>query len=69
MADIPTVQPHGLAMAQLVSSIVFGVLSTILVFLRCLVRFRHEVFGLDDGLMLAGYVSAFSETGPAERCC
>ncbi|KAG6358995.1 hypothetical protein INS49_012515 [Diaporthe citri] len=55
MADIPTVEPHGLAMAQLVSSIVFGVLSTILVFLRCLVRFKHDVFGLDDGLMVAGY--------------
>lgn len=46
-------------MAQLVSSIVFGVLSTILVFLRCLVRFRHDVFGLDDGLMVAGYVSQY----------
>lgn len=69
MADIPTVAPHGLAMARLVSSIIFGVLSTILVFLRCLVRFRHEVFGLDDGLMVAGYVSAASEAGPAELCC
>jgi hypothetical protein len=52
-----TVQPHGLAMAQLVSSIVFGILSTIVIFLRAQIRFRDKVFGVDDALMTAGYVS------------
>ncbi|KAF5009349.1 hypothetical protein FDECE_4447 [Fusarium decemcellulare] len=56
MAGAPTVEPHGLAMAQLVCSIIFGILSTIVIFLRSLVRFQHEVFGMDDGLMCAGYV-------------
>ncbi|KAJ3540334.1 hypothetical protein NM208_g5108 [Fusarium decemcellulare] len=56
MAGAPTVEPHGLAMAQLVCSIIFGILSTIVIFLRAMVRFQHEVFGMDDGLMCAGYV-------------
>ncbi|KAF4426624.1 hypothetical protein F53441_14115 [Fusarium austroafricanum] len=51
-----TIQPHGLAKAQLVCSIVFGILSTIVMFLRILVRFQHSVFGMDDALMAAGYV-------------
>ncbi|KAF9770129.1 hypothetical protein IL306_012362 [Fusarium sp. DS 682] len=53
-----TVQPHGLAMAQLVSSIIFGILSTIVMFLRLLVRFQHSVFGVDDALMTVGYATA-----------
>ncbi|KAK7413909.1 hypothetical protein QQX98_007176 [Neonectria punicea] len=56
MAGVPTVEPHGLAMAQLVCSIIFGILSTITIFLRSLVRLRHHVFGMDDGLMVTGYV-------------
>ncbi|CVL03805.1 related to integral membrane protein PTH11 [Fusarium proliferatum] len=51
-----TVQPHGLAMVQLVSSIIFGMLSTIVMFLRAQIRFRDKVFGMDDALMTAGYV-------------
>ncbi|RSL47763.1 hypothetical protein CEP54_013257 [Fusarium duplospermum] len=43
-------------MAQLVCSIIFGILSTITIFLRILVRFQHDVLGMDDGLMFAGYV-------------
>lgn len=55
-----TVQPHGLAMVQLVSSIIFGILSTIVMFLRAQIRFRDKVFGMDDALMTAGYVSILS---------
>ncbi|KAJ4249732.1 hypothetical protein NW762_012073 [Fusarium torreyae] len=56
MAGASTVEPHGLAMAQLVVSIIFGILSTVVIFLRSLVRFQHEIFGSDDALMLVGYV-------------
>ena len=57
MAGTSTVEPHGLAMVQLVASIIFGILSTVVIFLRSLVRFQHEVFGSDDALMVVGYVS------------
>lgn len=60
MAGVPTVEPHGLAMAQLVCSIIFGILTTITIFLRSLVRFRHDVFGMDDALMFTGYVCGAS---------
>ncbi|KAF5563628.1 integral membrane protein PTH11 [Fusarium phyllophilum] len=43
-------------MVQLVSSIIFGILSTIVIFLRAQIRFRDKVFGVDDALMTAGYV-------------
>lgn len=67
MAGIPTVEPQGLAMAQLVASVVFGILSTIVMALRALVRIQHDNFGMDDGLMLAGYVSCFQNSVTGEH--
>ncbi|CVK85468.1 related to integral membrane protein PTH11 [Fusarium proliferatum] len=52
----PTVDPRGLGLAQLITSITFGILTTVVVFLRTFIRVRNGVFGADDLLMLIGYV-------------
>lgn len=54
MANIPTIEPYGLAMGQLA---IFSILSAIAISLRTLVRFQHTVFGSDGAPMVVGYVS------------
>ncbi|KAK6821291.1 hypothetical protein PG990_013314 [Apiospora arundinis] len=43
-------------MATIVTSVICGFLSIVVVGLRCLVRLRDKTFGLDDGFMLGGLV-------------
>ncbi|KAH7144215.1 hypothetical protein B0J13DRAFT_444021 [Dactylonectria estremocensis] len=50
-----TVTPHGLALVLLVVSLFFVVPCTVVVLLRTWIRARHGVFGMDDGLMFAGW--------------
>jgi hypothetical protein len=57
MATAPTMEPRGLGLAQLITSITFGILTTVVVFLRTYIRARNRVFGADDLLMAIGYVS------------
>jgi hypothetical protein len=47
----------GTGLAIVASSIVLGIISLIIVLLRAFVRFRENVFGWDDGLMVGGLVS------------
>ncbi|KAJ3534690.1 hypothetical protein NM208_g7436 [Fusarium decemcellulare] len=54
--DATSVEPKGLALVHLSFTIIFGVLSTIIIILRCWVRISHGVFATDDRLMLIGYV-------------
>ncbi|KAF4985670.1 hypothetical protein FDECE_16401 [Fusarium decemcellulare] len=54
--DATSVEPKGLALVHLSFTIIFGVLSTIVIILRCWVRISHNVFATDDRLMLIGYV-------------
>jgi len=63
MADesMKTVEPQGLARVLLGVSIAFLVMTAIVVMLRCFVRFRYRIFGIDDGLMLIGWVSSCHE--------
>lgn len=56
MAATPTIEPRGLGLAQLITSIIFGILTTVVVFLRTFIRVKNGVFGADDILMVIGYV-------------
>lgn len=56
-ASATWVKPSGLGRIMLVLSIVFLFLTAIVIILRCFVRFKYAIFGVDDGLMLAGWVS------------
>ncbi|KAG5757967.1 hypothetical protein H9Q72_013888 [Fusarium xylarioides] len=56
MAAAPTTEPRGLGLAQLITSITFGILTTVVVFLRTYIRVRNRVFGADDLLMVIGYI-------------
>lgn len=51
------IQPEGLALALMVTTIVFTVLSTIVVALRFYARISLGLFSIEDWLMLAGWVS------------
>lgn len=51
----------GTGLATVVTSVICGVISIVVVGLRCYVRTRDKTFGLDDGFMLGGLVSFTSE--------
>ncbi|KAF5000929.1 hypothetical protein FGRMN_1386 [Fusarium graminum] len=51
------VQPGGLALALYTTTVIFSVLSTIVVGLRTYIRTRHNCIGLDDYLMCAGWAA------------
>jgi hypothetical protein len=55
--NITALDPKGLARVMLVTSIFFLITTAITVILRCFVRLKYHNFGVDDGLMLAGWVS------------
>jgi hypothetical protein len=58
-----TLDPKGLARVLLGVSIFFLIPTAIIVILRCFVRLKYRLFGIDDGLMLIGWVSlSHSET-------
>lgn len=58
-----SVDPKGLGRVLIVVSIIFLILTAIVVILRCVVRLKYRLFGTDDGLMLIGWVSpCYSET-------
>ncbi|KAF5610146.1 integral membrane protein PTH11 [Fusarium subglutinans] len=56
MSTVPTIEPRGLGLAQLITSILFGILTTVVVFLRTFIRLKNRVFGADDMLMVIGYI-------------
>lgn len=62
-----TVEPQGLARVLLGVFIFFLITTAIVVLLRCFVRLRYRIFGIDDGLMLIGWVS--SGHGYYMVCC
>jgi hypothetical protein len=55
--EFEAIQPEGLALALMVTTIVFTVLSTIVVALRFYARISLGLFSIEDWLMLAGWVS------------
>jgi hypothetical protein len=58
------IDPEGLALALEVTTIVFTVLSTIVVALRFYARISLNLFSIEDWLMLAGWVSSESFSTP-----
>ncbi|KAF5605651.1 integral membrane protein PTH11 [Fusarium pseudocircinatum] len=60
-----SVDPKGLGRVLVVVSIIFLVLTAIIVILRCVVRLKYRLFGTDDGLMLIGWILhvAFTAAG------
>ncbi|KAF4338087.1 integral membrane protein PTH11 [Fusarium beomiforme] len=60
-----SVDPQGLARTLLGVSIFFLIPTAIIVILRCFVRLRYHIFGIDDGLMLFGWMLhvAFTAVG------
>ena len=59
--SLRTVEPQGLARVLLGVFILFLITTAIVVMLRCFVRLRYRIFGIDDGLMLIGWVSSCHE--------
>ncbi|CCT74472.1 related to integral membrane protein PTH11 [Fusarium fujikuroi IMI 58289] len=51
-----SVDPKGLGRVLIVVSIIFLILTGIVVILRCVVRLKYRLFGIDDGLMLIGWI-------------
>ncbi|KAF5670155.1 integral membrane protein PTH11 [Fusarium circinatum] len=51
-----SVDPKGLGRVLLVVSILFLILTAIIVILRCVIRLKYRLFGIDDGLMLVGWI-------------
>ncbi|KAK2034863.1 hypothetical protein LX32DRAFT_608051 [Colletotrichum zoysiae] len=50
------IKPQGLALAIVVTGVIFAALTTVVVAMRCWIRFRANNVGLDDYAMIAGYV-------------
>jgi hypothetical protein len=48
----------GTGLAILITAATCGAISFLVVSLRTMIRLREQVFGLDDGLMLGGMVTA-----------
>lgn len=55
--EFEPIEPEGLALALMVTTIIFTVLSTIVVGLRFYARISLNLFSIEDWLMLAGWVS------------
>lgn len=51
------VKPEGLALAILVTTLAFVVLTTVVIAMRIFIRLKTRHFGTDDWVMCAGYVS------------
>lgn len=52
------IQPEGLALALMVTTVAFTILSSIVVGLRFYIRLSMHAFAVEDWLMLVGYVSS-----------
>jgi hypothetical protein len=55
-ANIMSVEPTGVGHVLIALAIFFLILTSIIVALRCVIRLKHRMFGIDDGLMLFGWV-------------
>ncbi|OBS23138.1 hypothetical protein FPOA_03696 [Fusarium poae] len=51
-----SVDPTGIGRSLLIVTIIFLIITTIIIASRCWVRLRYRTFGIDDGLMLVGWM-------------
>lgn len=56
--DATTITPEGLGLVLLTVSLFYTLPSAIVVIARSTIRIRQGIFGMDDGLMLVGWVSS-----------
>jgi hypothetical protein len=57
-ANVTSVEPTGLGRVLFATSVFFLIPTSIVVALRCVIRLKHHIFGMDDGLMLFGWVGS-----------
>ncbi|KAJ3521555.1 hypothetical protein NM208_g8988 [Fusarium decemcellulare] len=62
-----TLKPAGFAASLLAVNLFFAPTTTIVVLLRSWIRVKHSVFGVDDGLMVAGWMLFLMAVGAAVR--
>lgn len=55
--DVTSIDPRGLGLVLLVVTLFITPLTVVVIALRCGVRLKHNVFGMDDALMVVGWVS------------
>ncbi|CEI60069.1 hypothetical protein FVEN_g8140 [Fusarium venenatum] len=55
-ANATSVEPTGIGRSLLIVTIIFLIITTIIIASRCWVRLRYKTFGVDDGLMLFGWM-------------
>uniref|UniRef100_A0A8H7NP52 Rhodopsin domain-containing protein n=1 Tax=Bionectria ochroleuca TaxID=29856 RepID=A0A8H7NP52_BIOOC len=55
MEDVTSINPQGLGLVLLVVTLFITPLTVIVIALRCGVRLKHNVFGMDDALMVVGW--------------
>ncbi|KAK1978703.1 hypothetical protein LZ30DRAFT_728245 [Colletotrichum cereale] len=63
------VKPQGLALAIVVTGIIFVALTTVVVGMRCWIRLRSNNVGMDDFAMIAGWVVNVVHTSVVVRGC
>ncbi|KAM0546228.1 hypothetical protein ACHAPJ_011014 [Fusarium lateritium] len=66
-ATATSVEPTGLGRTLLAVTIFFLIPTTIIIVLRCWVRLRYKIFGVDDGLMLIGWMLYVAVSGIVAR--
>ncbi|RGP81031.1 hypothetical protein FLONG3_820 [Fusarium longipes] len=62
-----SVQPTGLGQTLLILTIIFLILTSIVVILRCFTRAKYRIFGIDDALMLVGWMLHVAFSGIAMK--
>ncbi|CAI6089644.1 unnamed protein product [Clonostachys chloroleuca] len=53
--DVTSIDPRGLGLVLLVVTLFITPLTVVVIALRCGVRLKHNVFGMDDALMVVGW--------------
>ncbi|CAJ0542945.1 Ff.00g003320.m01.CDS01 [Fusarium sp. VM40] len=66
--NITSVEPTGVGRVLFVLAIVFLIPTSIVVALRCVTRLKHHIFGIDDGLMLFGWMLHVAFSAIAIQC-
>lgn len=60
--DATTITPEGLGLVLLTVALFYTPTSAMVVIARSVIRIRQGIFGMDDGLMLTGWVSNSGES-------
>lgn len=67
--DATTITPEGLGLVLLTVALFYTLPSAMVVIARSVIRTRQGIFGMDDGLMLTGWVSNSGESLSVQHQC